>query len=337
MAYNQSQEDRDRDCGCIELDSPTQKKTINVFREVYCRELYTLWGEVVQLQERRDKLEGFIKDKTCWFIWTEKNFRIHRNLSLTLGGELLQTGDSIKENLKNYGTSNKNLAESLKKLVKTMKEVKTKAGEFQDAAFSLKKCLKDPCNCSQLIELGIPEENCKGSATPVKERPRGCKPEDIDAMFKELMCMPENLAADATSIYNSAVNTQGIQSFTNTPALESMNNELIDRIKKFDKQVNDNLKRAEGDLKLSQDDLNKSKKEQAKTHVELYGKRNDFEGIKDSVKFYCCSPCNCVVDDDNCKPRLAKCEDEICELCKTMKEPNPPRKEEHPNQPHTAR
>lgn len=330
MAYNQSQQDQDRDCGCVELDSPTQKKTINVFREDYCRELYTLWGEVVQLQERRDKLEGFVKDKTCWFIWTEKNFRIQRNLALTTVGELLQTGDSIKENLKNYSTSNKNLGESLKKLVKTMKEVKGKAGELQDAAFNLTKCLKDPCNCSQLIELGIPEEHCKGGGgNQNKERPRGCRPEDIDAMFKQLMCMPENLAADATAIYNSAVNTQGIQSFTNTPALETMNTELIDRIKKFDKQINDNIKRAEGDVKLSLDDLTKSKKEQAKTHVELYGKRNDFEGIRDAVKFYCCSPCNCVEDDDNCKPRLNKCEDEICELCKSMKEQNSPKKEDN--------
>lgn len=334
MAYNQPQQDQDRDCGCIELDSPTQKKAINVFRETYCRELYELWGNVVQLEERRSKLEGFVKDKTCWFIWTENNYRIHRNLSQTTVSELLQTGDSIKENLKTYDTSNKTLAESLKKLVKSLKDVKTKAGEFQNAAFDLTKCLKDPCNCSQLIELGIPEENCKGNPNPPRERPKGCRPDEIREMFRVLMCMPENLAADATSIYNSAVNTQGIQSFTSVPSLDKLKDELAERIKKLEKQVGDNLKRAEGDIKTSLEDLAKIKKEQAKTHVELYGKRNDFEGVKDAVQFYCCSPCNCVVDEDNCKPRLAKCEEDICRLCKP-KEPKPPG--DTPNHTHAAR
>src|SRR5687768_11858520 len=138
MAYTQSQQtakpttpaDRN-DCGCVELDSATQKKTINVFREDYCKELYSLWGDVVKLQERRNKLKTLIKDKTCWFVWTQKNYSVHRNLTLTIVSELLQTGDSIKEGVKTYGASNKNLAEALTKITKALTEVKTKTEEFR--------------------------------------------------------------------------------------------------------------------------------------------------------------------------------------------------------------
>lgn len=328
MAYKQSQQtpkpttrDERNDCGCVELESPTQKKTINVFRQDYCKELYSLWGEVVKLQERRNKLKTLIRDKTCWFVWTEKNYSIHRNLTVTISSELLQTGDSIKEGVKTYSTSNKNLAESLKKITKTLMEVKTKTEDLREAAFRLNNCLKDPCNCSQLVELGIPEEGCKGAAVERKEpQSPPCPPEQIKEFFRKLICMPENLVKDVTSVLNSAANTQGIQRFTNTNSLDTFNTELVERIKKFDKQVSENVKRSETDLKTSLEDLIKSKKDQAKTLVELYSKRNDFEGVKDAVKLYCCAPCPCIVDEDDCAPRLQNCEEDICDICSRIKD-----------------
>jgi hypothetical protein len=202
-------------------------------------------------------------------------------------------------------------------------DVKTKTEDLRDAAFRLHNCVKDPCNCSQLVELGIPEEGCKGAATERKEQKnKGCKPEEIKEFFRKLTCMPENLVKDITSVLNSAANTQGIQRFTNTSSLDGFNTDLVERIKKFDKQVSENLKRSEGDVKTSLEELVKTKKEQAKTLVELYSKRNDFEGVKDAVKFYCCAPCRCIVDEDDCAPRLKNCEEDICNICTKLKDGN---------------
>src|SRR3954469_8743093 len=112
-------------CGCDEPTSETQIKTINVVRDSYCKEMYATLGDVLQLESKRVKLTKLIDNKTCWFVWTERHYRIYRNLELLVGAKMLQTNDSIKDGIKNYLNVNKTLADSLKKIAKTTKDVKT--------------------------------------------------------------------------------------------------------------------------------------------------------------------------------------------------------------------
>jgi len=320
MSYQQQQQEYGKDCGCHEIESPTQKKTINRLRQDYCKEMYFLEGEVEQLQVRQEQLGTLIKEKQCWFVWTEQNYRIHRNLELMIGSELIQTSDSIKDGVKNYLTSNKMLADALKKFTASVKDVRDKMKDFRDAECKLENCKDDPCSCNEMIELtGVVPPNCQGKPQDRGGKPRppsACSADTINKLLDWLFCMPKNLYFDVESLYKSASNTQGIQTFSNIASLDSLQNELVDRIKKFDKQITDNIKRGEADVKSSLDDLTKSRKELAKTDVDLYAKRTDFEGVKDAVKFYCCEACHCVEDEKgDCNKRLHECECKICEIC----------------------
>lgn len=309
-----------KDCGCgSESTYETQVKTINRLRDDYCKELFGLRGEVVQLEVRKQKLDELIADRQCWFVWNERHYRIFRNMELQEDLELLQVSDSIKEGVKNYVTSNKNLAEALKKLAKTVKDIRTKTIEFQEAAAKLDRCREDVCNCAQMTELtGVPTGNCKGdNSGKTENRDPNCKPEIIIKILDSLVCMPKFLAYDADSLFKSSSDVVGIQAFSNVGGIDALQAELADRIKKFDKQVTDVKKRSETDLKTALDELGKSKKEMAKTKVELYGKRTDFEGVKDAVAFYCCPDCECIKESDkDCDKRLECCEKKICDLCK---------------------
>jgi len=108
----------------------------------------------------------------------------------------------------------------------------------------------------------------------------------------------------------------GIQTFSNSTTLDPLQVELGERIKKIDKGILDVIKRAEGDLKTVLDDMTKTQKDFAKTDVDLYSKRTDFEGIRDAVAFFCCPVCGCLVANiDDCEKRLENCERKICQIC----------------------
>src|SRR6266498_237508 len=203
MSYNQQQQYNRDECGCIELESDTQKKTINKLRDGYCKDLYQLLGEVRTLEVRKEKLSGVIEQKQCWFVWTEQNYRTYRNLEMMIGIEIMQTGDSIKEGVKNYLGTNKQLADALKKMTKTVTDIRKKTEELASAACNLDRCLNESCNCSQKVELtGVPAANCKDQpSTKSKDRPKSCN--NVEEVLNRLICMPKHLYADAQSIEKS--------------------------------------------------------------------------------------------------------------------------------------
>ncbi len=80
-------------------------------------------------------------DKTCLFNHTEENYRLFRNLEITVGTELLQTNESVKANVKSYNDWNAALNKVLKEgIAKAVKDVKAKFAELDAAAFKLDSC-----------------------------------------------------------------------------------------------------------------------------------------------------------------------------------------------------
>jgi regulator of replication initiation timing len=328
MSYKQTNSgNQSGDCGCIDLDSPTQKDTINKLRDKYCSDLYEWRGKVSELEVKKASLDKMICQKQCWFVWTERHYRIHRNLGLMVTTELVQTNDSIKQGVKNYMDTNKTLADALKKLSKSLKDVKDKTHDLRGAACKLKDCKDDKCNCAQIYELTgeKPEGGCQGNQGNNNSKPdrsSPCSYADIKKIIDDLICMPKSLSADVDTIFTSSLDVGGIQTFSNINTLDPLQSELSTRIQKFDKQIQDIVKQGDTDLKAILDELTKSKKELAKTEVDLYAKRSDFEGLKDAVVFYCCPNCNCVVTyvtgKNDCEKRLDCCGKDICEICNSV-------------------
>lgn len=328
---NPNQQD-DSDCKCKEKDNATQL-SINRERLKLCSILYETSGKVSMLQKKFKGEKRLYNDKTCLFNNTEENYRLYRNLDISLGTELLQTNESVKTNVKTYTDWNTALNKALKDgIAKSVKEVKAKFAELEAAAFKLDSCLNDKCNQAQKTAItGEKPENCKEDPKdPIKD----CK--DSGDILEELVCIPKGLVADIDSIFQSSSDVVGIQVFSNIDTLDSLQKKLEEQSKQFQKHINDVTKLREGDIKKLQEDLVKSVKEITKAAMDRNSTRSEFEGYKDAVNFICCPKCKCLEGcrchdeeekgqegkpscEDLSKPRLEKCEEEICGICDDVK------------------
>ena len=312
---------RNEDCHPCnkDRDNPTQQ-TITTERFKVCTTLYDLSGELSKQEEKFKKESELYELKKCLFVNTEDNYRRYRNLDITVGTELLQTNDSVKANVTAFNTWNKDLNTALKNIAKAVKEAKTKFAELKKAACDLKSCYNDSCNKAQKKALTGKSEGCKDEK-PIDP----CQ--DAEKIFGELICMPEGLSSDIDSIFKSAYDVVGIQVFSNIETIEPLQKDLETKSKAFQKQVSDVVKQRDADLKKQQEELVKSVKDITMAAMDRNSTRSKFEGYYDAVDWLCCPECGCVprLPDDGecdtgCDPRLAKCEKEICEICKKVKE-----------------
>ena len=128
------------------------------------------------------------------------------------------------------------------------------------------------------------------------------------------------LSTSLKNIFKASSDVIGIQVFSNLGTLDPLQKTLSDDSKTFEKHIQDTMKLRESALKKIQEDLIKAVQEAARSANGLYNKRSDFEGLMCTTKFICCPKCDCVTEDDNCKPRLEKCKEEICDICDEVKE-----------------
>lgn len=321
----------DPDCPtCEEMDLPTQR-SINSERNKYCKELTWLAGEVSKSEQNYEGLSNQYEHKKCLFVWTQKNYHIYRNLVICVGTELIQTTDSVKENIGIYTKLNTDLSGILKNLFKSAKDVKTKFTELRDQACKLEHCINDSCNAIQLgLLTGKSAENCKGETKPTTEVPEACQ--DAEDILDELICMPKALSFDIDSIFKSSSEVIGIQVFSNITSLDPLHKTFTDYAKEFDKLILDSMKLRENDMKKLQEELIKTLQEATKSSMTRLKKRSEFEGLRNTLEYICCPECGCVEGNGNCDPRLKACECELCEICDQVKTtfcPEP----EHENEP----
>lgn len=347
---NRNNRDQQTETPCFgkDKDNPTQI-SINKERRKYCNDLYEARGKTSQQETKfRGENDVFI-EKKCLFIKTEENYLRYRNLDILIGTEILQTADSIKGSVDKFKKWNTDLSATLKKINKSIKEVKTKFSDLKDAGCRLESSIKDQCNKGQWRALtGKTSEKCNDK--PGEPHP-DCK--EAARIIEELICRPKGLIRDVDSLFQSSADVIGIQVFSNTDMLEPLQKDLDTYAKDLQKHINAVVKVREGDMKNLQTDLVNSVKEITKSAMERNSLRSDFEGHYDALRYLCCPPCDCVVepkpgnddpdcgdnrsqdqqrrhggqghDDDrdcynDCKPRLEECEDRICKICDEVDE-----------------
>ena len=316
MAYKDNKQnprqDKDDDCSkCNETDTQTEK-TIDRERKKVCSDLAVKFGEARQWEQARYGARQLFDDKQCAFVKTEKNYRLYRNLELSVGVELIQANEDIKENIKNYKKMNDDLATLLKEITKTAKEAKIKFKDLKDAGDKLETCLGDICNSTgKKILTGKSSGDCNddGDKEP--------KCDDAEEILDKLVSYPKTLLHEMDLIYHSATQVTGIQIFSNVSSLEPLQKGLQEKSKAFDDLIQEKMKKGADDLKKSQEDLTKSIQELTKSTSTLYFKRSLFKGTKSATKELCCPDCGCLKGE---KGGLEKCKCDICEICDDVKE-----------------
>jgi hypothetical protein len=304
------------DSKCKENDTATQK-LINTERKIYCSELDTAAGAVYQWEENYLGWRDLKKKRRCLFVWTEKNYQAFRNLQITKGISLNQFNEGIKISTATFLKANKSLAEGLKDIVKKLKEVQIKIGDLRTAACDLKHCAHEACNCVQWGILTNHWETCKGPR-PTVTLPPECS--DIEEKFEKLFCVPDALFKDVEHTLKASADVAGIQVFSNIGSLENLQKTLSESATKFDKYLQETVKKDQEDLKKITEDFGKTILEVSKSKFTLYGKRTEFEGMLEATGFFCCPNCGCVQPNDNCEERLKDCKEKICDICGDVKD-----------------
>jgi len=297
------------DCGCVGKNTVTQG-IINTERAVYCDLLDTAGGSVLEYQEKYSGTKSLKNKKKKLFIWTEKNYQAFRNLDITKGTSLIQFNESIKEATTGFLKDNKTLSDNLKDVLKKIKEVAIKTKELHAASCDLKRCVNDGCNCNQKGTLtGEWGDKCKGNERRIDTSKCDC--DKVKDKLEQLYSIPEKLNSYVDVLYKSAADVVGIQVFSNVGTLESLQKNLYDSAKAFEKHLADTTKKDGDDVKKAQDDFVKSVQDHAKAEAALYDKRGDFTGLFNTAAFFCCPDCRCIEKEN--------CPDRICEICKEVK------------------
>jgi hypothetical protein len=305
-------------CGCEENDTATQK-WINGERKKYCVEFYAAAGAVYEKEANYTGSARLYKDRKCLYVWTEENYQAYRNLDMTIGTEMTTFNETVKTNIKTYVTMNNTLVATLKDgLLKKLKDVKSKLSDLRDMSDKLRHCIDEDCNATQKGILTGDWSNCKEKPGRTPDRPDACK--DAKEIIDELVCMPKALYTDMESIYKAAADVVGIQVFSNIISLDNLQKNFEKGATAFTKHLQEVVKKDEAELKKAQEDLVKAGQTYGKSSLALYGKRSDFEGLFDTVAFFCCPRCKCVHEEkDPCVPRLDECREDICTICEEVK------------------
>lgn len=304
---NQSTE-LDYGCGCKDINQGSEtEKSIKNERNKLCVDLYAAAGEVFQYELKYDSIDILESYKNCSFVWSEEYYHYYRDLNLDYGSKILQSTESIKEAVKANIASGKELAEVLKAIAKSVKDVNIKMKELSTAAFDITTALKDPCNCAAVALItGKTEHGCKDTGKPTPKPP---SPECDYASknLKDLTDNPQQLSADLNKLITAAFDVVGIQVFSSVSSLDEPQKELNEQAKKFDTHIQESVKKGEGAVKKSYDDLSKIAQELAKAGVDRTNKRSVFEGLLSTAKDLCCEHCGCIKDNN--------CADKICAIC----------------------
>jgi hypothetical protein len=308
-------------CKCDENDTAT-RKSVNTLRQVYCTALDTAKSNRDAAAKDFEQKAKLFEEKKRLMMWTEKNYRLYRDIDIVVDTRLQATNDTFKTNVAAYNTESTALYTQLKAILTSLKDVKTKVSALRDQASNLENYKNDQCNASQWALLtGKNMDNCKPDPNgPPIERPEACK--DADKVYHELIAIPKKcLVFDVNYLVKSAADIVGIQTFSNIAALTVLQSNLSDAGKAFITAIQAAAKARAADLVTVQADLITTVTDTTVSGISKFTAISDCDAAYATLEFLCKPDCHCVErrDGDECQPRLHKCECEICEICSEVK------------------
>ncbi|HLK27329.1 MAG TPA: hypothetical protein VKT28_02020 [Puia sp.] len=318
MAYSPQAENQTKTPEKHHPDLPTIK-TIKAQKEIFCQSIKTKLGNLNSSSENCKGLTINYEHRKCRFVKTEKNYRIYRNLELSVGIELVKALDSLNNNITTYVGYNTSLVTALGAVVQAAKTAKSKFSDLRDSASKLEACTKDSCNRTQMTILtGERHDDCKDKKdTPAhpQHRPDDCK--CAGEIIHELIKKPAHLCMGIDSVLSSAVDIVGIQTFSN---ISSLSQTFFPAIKKnatdLDGFINSKITAGATELTAAQTALSDSIKALTDGGYQLYNSRIDIDVDNGVKEFLCHLPCDCICDEDDFK----KCKCKICEICEIIPE-----------------
>jgi hypothetical protein len=332
--YNESlpqQKEKGQEKKCSDSDTPT-RTTVNNKKNDYCGVLKTKVGILEQNEETYIGCRIEYEHKKCRFVKTEKNYRVLRNVELSIGTTLIRASTNIESEVTDCVGYDKKLAGVLSDLLATIKTTKTKFAELWEGANNLLRCSKDSCNRSQMAILtGEKIEDCDDKQKPEhrneheprgeheRVHPHGKRPpecENAGEILRQLIHEPASLGKEIDIILNSTADVVGIQTFSNISSLPSQFLPAIkDNAKAFDKVITDTITKSTAELTVAQTNLVQVTSNLNDAVFGNFKARIDVDVTKGIKDFLCDHACECLCDGEG---RLDDCKCKICDICKEV-------------------
>ena len=298
------------------------EKSYNTAREIYCTARQTALSDrtAATLAYKRS-LVVYDKRKHL-FEWTEKNYRLYRNLDICLDAELTTGNASLTTNVATYNSLSTTLYTGLTGITATAKKLKTLVNTLRDRASDLENFKNDQCNAGQWgLLTGENVENCHPERKPGShERPDVCK--DAANIYCELISITrKSLVFDVDSLIQSSADVTGIQTFSNIGLLTTLQAQLSTASTNFVQQVQKAKTTRAADLTTAENNLAAATQDCTKAGVDNFNKISVAYGCHVTLEFLCNPPCGCArpLDTREPAPRLEECECRICKIGESIR------------------
>ncbi|HXB95469.1 MAG TPA: hypothetical protein VNU70_09935 [Puia sp.] len=307
----------------IKKDKHATERSYITARESYCTALRTAWTDRESARVTYDRSLVVYDKRKHLLEWTEKNYRMYRNLDLCLDTALTTGNASLTANVTAYNALSGTLYSSLTGITAAAKKLKTLVLALRDRASDLENYKNDQCNAGQWgLLTGENVENCKpvGGGTVPRERPDACK--DAVNVYKELISITrKSLVFDVDSVIQSSADVTGIHTFSNIAVLTTLQTQLTTASGNFVTQIKAAVTARSTDLTTVQNNLVTAMQDSVKAGVDNFNKIAVYSGVHHTLEFLCNPSCSCAIPLNVREPerRLHACECRICDIGKSIK------------------
>ena len=300
--------------------TPTEKSYATA-RDTYCTLLQTALSDRAAAKLAYERSLVVYEKRKHLFEWTEKNYRLYRNLDVCLDNELTAGNASLTTNVAGYNTLSGTLYSGLTGITASVKKLKTLVNTLRDRASDLENFKNDQCNAGQWgLLTGENVENCKPAGPVPRERPDVCK--DAAVIYEELISVTrKSLVFDVDSLIQSSADVTGIQTFSNVGVLTILQTQLSTAATSFVQQIQKTVTTRSTDLTTAQGNLVTATQDCTKAGVDNFNKISVCNGAYLTLSFLCNPPCECALplNPREPAPRLHDCECRICAIGEVIK------------------
>lgn len=262
--------------------NPTQE-TIDKCKETLCEELTSAHASKQACDTKKITKQNTIKYNTCCLAKTKASVEFYNKLNLCVCIPVKKKTDLLKEEVKKATKKKEELANLLKDAVKEVKKVKTKMAEAQDEACKLKRCLEEEERCNP----DLYKELKKLNITIGTETIPFCTEDNQDSAIGKIIEKTKECYKDITTTFDAGIEIVGIQTFANVTILEPTSDALINQVKLFKTDIENNTKKANEAYTKAIEELAKCMEEQETTAIECCTSTTSFESCKKTRQFIC--------------------------------------------------
>jgi hypothetical protein len=213
------------------------------------------------------------KYKLCCLDKTKDTHNTYQNLNNYVCIQQNLKTELLVADIDGYLAKDKELEKLIKESSKLLSDLKTKIEEAHNACCTMKNCISNKL---------LPKD---GEDLPPNLQ-------EIQDCYKDICSKTEKINNYGQKSFDDIVTIAGIHTFSNVESLKDFGSKLSETMGNFKTSVDTNIKTAEGDLKVAQDELTTALTDLTNSKHDKDGHCIKAKGLNTTLEFLCKGECN---------------------------------------------